>query len=469
MRVEQSTPEQPVQPAPEAAQPRARKPRPPKKLPRGITVVKWENSTMHDSVRYRVRIKRKDFKADELFETMEKAQEFLLMSKTKDGRLGITERERQAQAMADYIKQWAERRPFGEYLADYIRTYVDTKPEPNMVKKRSKETLRSRLRNLGAVVLTWKPKHEKERMGFFAKHGNSDAEERQLREFYLDEIDVSVANDFLRQRTKTHAPSTVKRELGDLQTIWSRLEHLDPEAARRYAVVNPWRKADETIIADTGDKRERHLTEEEELRLLTELAACRNKQMPDIVALALATGMRRGEVLLLEWGQLDMDDGLIRLAPSQTKGKRARYVSLTPEALEIINDRRAQLGKRKPKDNERLFTYTPDGFNAVWRRVIKRAQVADVRFHDTRRVAITRMLRAMSTPSPVMVAAMTGMQSVTHIEREFVEPFAQRQRARSGTIATEADIRERVGHSKRDPRMTQHYASARELAKRRDD
>jgi integrase len=465
MEKQPSTSEQPLaEPAPAVA--RAAKPRPAKRLPRGITEVRWENATTHDSVRYRVRIKRKDFKADELFESVQKAQEFLLMSKTRDGRLGLTERERQAKAMEEVMREMAERRPFRYYINDYIAQYVDTKPEPNEVKKRSKATLRNRLRNLRELSLTWKPPAERARMGMLAKFGRSDAELRRLGDFYLDEIDVAVANDFLRTRVKTHKSSTVKRELGDLQTIWARLKHLDPAAAKRLPAENPWKEAEQAIIQDSGEKRERHLSDEEEFRLLVELVACRNKDMPCIVGLALATGMRRGEVLMLEWGQINEEEGYLRLAPSQTKAKRSRYVALTPDAMAWIADKRERLDVRQPKATERLFAYTVDGFKSVWNRVVVRAKVENLRFHDTRRTAITEMLRKMANPSPVAVKRLTGMQSVDHIEREFVIPFEERQRASEGRFNSEKDIRANVGHS--DARMTDHYANLSELGKADD-
>jgi len=46
------------------------------KLPRGIQVVQWHNDDKSKSVRYRVRIQRKDFKSDKLFDTQAEAESF---------------------------------------------------------------------------------------------------------------------------------------------------------------------------------------------------------------------------------------------------------------------------------------------------------------------------------------------------------------------------------------------------------
>ena len=54
-------------------------------LPRGIQLVQWKNQDKTKSVKYRVRIIRKDFKTDKLFNDLTEAKEYLFNSKTKDG------------------------------------------------------------------------------------------------------------------------------------------------------------------------------------------------------------------------------------------------------------------------------------------------------------------------------------------------------------------------------------------------
>jgi hypothetical protein len=149
-------------PAVKAAAPAARRR---SKLPRGITEVRWENATVRDSVRYRVRINRKDFKADQLFEDFNEAQEFLLNSKTRDGRLGLTEREERAKAVEEATKQLLSRRSFGFYMNRYIKEYVDPKEAPNEVKAHSKKVVVERIRGLRGVMLTCMSPEDRQRSG----------------------------------------------------------------------------------------------------------------------------------------------------------------------------------------------------------------------------------------------------------------------------------------------------------------
>src|SRR5207244_3644124 len=63
-----------------------------------------------------------------------------------------------------------------------------------------------------------------------------------------------------------------------------------------------------------------------------------------ILAVAYETGMRLREILDLEWDQLDLREGVIRLAPQDTKGEEARTVYLAPRALEAIRQLPRRLG-----------------------------------------------------------------------------------------------------------------------------
>jgi integrase len=425
------------------------------RMPRGITEVRWENESMRDSVRYRVRINRKTFKADKLFENYDDALDFLLRSKTHDGRLGLTEREQRAKLMEQAAVEAMMRRDFGSYMHEYIRQYIDTKPEPNEVKKRSKKIVRDRVMNLMNVQVAYRTSQQRAASGAIAQMISNLVQRKPLGRFYLDDIDTSVANDFIIQRAKTHAHSTVKRELGQLQTIWNKIKHIDPAAWKKLPPDNPWQSADADGLLEDTPPRERDISEEEELRLVAALSSCRNKDVPRVVGVALATGMRRSEILLLEWGQISAD-GFLRLKAVQTKSSKPRYVALSEDARQLLEGVRAELDGKEPKPGDRVFKTTVDAFKQSFKRVRARAGLKDLWFHDTRRAAITRMLLQMVNPSPVLISAMTGMQSIHHIEENFVKPFADRERAKAGRLVSEADIRANVGHS--DARMTKHYA-----------
>ena len=53
-----------------------------------------------------------------------------------------------------------------------------------------------------------------------------------------------------------------------------------------------------------------------------------------IVRLAYHTGMRRGEIFSLTWGQIELKEGFIKLRAEDTKTNEGRLVPLKKELIE---------------------------------------------------------------------------------------------------------------------------------------
>lgn len=110
--------------------------------------------------------------------------------------------------------------------------------------------------------------------------------------------------------------------------------------------------------------------------------------------LRLVTAQRGGEILAMQWGQLDVEAGLWTIPATIAKNGRLHVVPLTATALEII---RAQ-PKRKRKAGEPDFVFVGQ-YGAVPVARMRRAGAAlsrvlgfDFRSHDLRRTAATRMV-----------------------------------------------------------------------------
>ena len=112
-------------------------------IPRGIQAVVWKNKDKSTSVRYRVRIKRKDYKEDRLFDTLEEAKEFLQLSKSKIGREQIflkTEKETQEQK---FIQEYFSQPPLIEYVKMYLQKYINTLPAETDLERRRRDNNKS--------------------------------------------------------------------------------------------------------------------------------------------------------------------------------------------------------------------------------------------------------------------------------------------------------------------------------------
>jgi integrase len=77
--------------------------------------------------------------------------------------------------------------------------------------------------------------------------------------------------------------------------------------------------------------RLRWLTQEEITRLLDAAAKSKNKELRAAVIVALNTGLRRGELLGLTWGRVDLSRGVIRLELTKSGRRRRALVGLGPK------------------------------------------------------------------------------------------------------------------------------------------
>lgn len=82
--------------------------------------------------------------------------------------------------------------------------------------------------------------------------------------------------------------------------------------------------------------KERRAMSEEEIQFLLANATGQDKE---IFLFALSTGCRMGEILSLEWQDVDLFSGQVMIQASKAKGKRSRLIPITGELLEILRGR----------------------------------------------------------------------------------------------------------------------------------
>ena len=131
----------------------------------------------------------------------------------------------------------------------------------------------------------------------------------------------------------------------------------------------------------------------------------------------LATGLRRGELLGLKWQDIDMVNGTIRVqrqvaringeiveAPLKTKNSY-RNVSIGPDAIEVLKEQKKKVG-----DSEYVFPspnggpISPDSVLNMLHRVLERAGLPKIRFHDLRHTFATLALQ-----NGVAIKTVSGM------------------------------------------------------------
>lgn len=193
-------------------------------------------------------------------------------------------------------------------------------------------------------------------------------------------LNASDLAGYRDERLTTAAPSTVLRELAIVSHVlevamkdWGYPLARNPAKAIRRPQVN--------------DARSRRLQDDEEARLLAACDAGRTPCLKALIIVASESGMRRGELLGLCWGDVAFDRRIASL--SLTKNGSARQVPLTGRAVEAL--RSLKSAEPEPTINDHVFPVSAGALEQAWRRLCLRAGVTDLRFHDLRRDAVSRL------------------------------------------------------------------------------
>jgi integrase len=108
--------------------------------------------------------------------------------------------------------------------------------------------------------------------------------------------------------------------------------------------------------------------------------------MAAIVEFAIASARRQAEICRLEWRDNVSAGrtGLVRDAkhPTAKEGNHLRF-KYTPEAWAIV--------QKQPRGSEYIFPYDPNSVGAAFTRACKVLGIRDLRFHDLRHEATSRL------------------------------------------------------------------------------
>ncbi len=146
------------------------------------------------------------------------------------------------------------------------------------------------------------------------------------------------------------------------------------------------------------------------------LSACRESTDPNLYALvelALSTGVRRGELMGLEWDAVDLDRRHLIL--HDTKNNERRGVPLSNRAVEVLlahrsaPDLRTGLVFPSPRTGTINFPYK------AWHRALAAARVDDFRFHDLRHTTASYL--AMNGATTLQIAEVLGHKTLQMVKR----------------------------------------------------
>ena len=226
----------------------------------------------------------------------------------------------------------------------------------------------------------------------------------KLAEYCPAGLTPAAIREWRDQRLREVAPATVNRGLAVLSHV---IEH----ARREWGIDMPLNPVASVSRPKNARGRTRRLVGTEERRLL---AACgggragRAAYLRDVVLLALETAMRRSELLALRWEDIDLVAATARLHDS--KNGEPRTVPLSSRA-------RARLQEMKLKGAAgRVWPEaTASSILQAFCRATERAGIVDLRFHDLRHEAASRLFE--KGLNVMEAASVTGHKDLRMLKR----------------------------------------------------
>lgn len=188
--------------------------------------------------------------------------------------------------------------------------------------------------------------------------------------------------------------ATSNRELEILSRV------LNYAVGHDYLTVNPLQlPACKGLIQRSKEtKRNRLLTFGEELAMLNATQG-RLAYIGPIISVLADTGMRRGELLQLEWRDVDLDAKRIKLRSETTKTGKPRQIALTPRAFNIFEA--WHVGTTASP----LVMCGMTCFRHAFNSACKLAGVEGLRTHDLRHAFVSRTIMAGIPPAVVLKAS----------------------------------------------------------------
>ena len=156
-------------------------------------------------------------------------------------------------------------------------------------------------------------------------------------DYSLAAITPQLVADYRDQRSATRSVRTGKPlSRNTVRLELALLSHLFTVAVQEWGIGLGHNPLAMVRNPKPPQGRDRRISVQEQSRLLAECTRHSNPMLHWIVVLAIETGMRRGEIVALRRGQVDLQRRIIRL--SETKNGSARSVPLAKRAVHVLQE-----------------------------------------------------------------------------------------------------------------------------------
>jgi len=198
------------------------------------------------------------------------------------------------------------------------------------------------------------------------------------------------------ERLQKVTPNTLKREFSPLHNMF--------ETARsEWGLPIGENPLDNVRLDCPNNRRERRLRDGELERIKLAADKTKNRFIFPIILFALQTGLRRSEILLSTWSNIDFERRLM-IVP-RAKNGHSRTIPLSKASCALLHKLGGDLQVGEMNRERRIFTTTANALRLSWERITKRAGISDLHFHDLRHEAISRFFElGLTTPEVALIS-----------------------------------------------------------------
>jgi len=227
----------------------------------------------------------------------------------------------------------------------------------------------------------------------------------RIAEIPLSRLRSQAIADYRDRRLANVSAPSVRRELVILRHVF--------EVSRREWNSGPRHNpVAEIRMPNHAKGRDMRLLKAEYAGLLKGAAEVKAWWLKPIIQIAVETAMRRGEILNARWADLNLKIRTLRIP--LTKNGEAREIPLSRAALDIL--------ETIPCDEEFIFPVSANALQLAWQRLKKQQRITNIRFHDLRHEAISRLFeRGLSLPEVALISGHKDprmLMRYTHLRAE---------------------------------------------------
>lgn len=217
----------------------------------------------------------------------------------------------------------------------------------------------------------------------------------RLGQLKLSEVQPHALSAYRDRRLAQVSPASVKREVALVLRVL-RIAQMEWNISLPCGIPS-------VRLPKVANGRNRRVTDYEIQQIM---ANTTSSLAARAIEFALATGMRRGEIVTAKWENVNLTERTIYIP--RTKTDTPRYIPITERAMKVI--------QMTPRNSDNLlFPLEPNSLSQAFRRACQRAGIEDLHLHDLRHESITRFFEmGLNIPE---VASISGHRDYRMLER----------------------------------------------------